>query len=264
MLNIIPSDSASIFSVLSAAQTLALVRPSNPPPGLAGFLFDIDGDDLFRMRSQISQHFVEDNTTIQDQIALEPERVVLRRLVAEVVYTKPTVPPISATPNPLPLNPAMQPMLTPGALQLSASAAAAAASANSAVTSTQSLWGYYVGKAGQQPNQTRQSIVFGYLYQLWLGRQLFTVETPWGVMINMAIETNDMEQPEETATKTECNITFQKIRFAQPAQTTVGQVAGRAAFQQSPMTQNGTAGSAPVSASEQSSILQQIMYPPTN
>lgn len=258
-LNIIPSDSASIYSVLSAAQTLALVRPSNPPPGLAGFLFDIDGDDVIRLRSQISQHFIEDNTTIQDQIALEPERVVLRRYMAELVYSQPTVPPVSATPNALPLNRAMQPVLTPGAVQTMEQL-----SPDVSVTQdAQDLWQYYLGTA-QAGGQTRQSIVFGYLYQLWLGRQLFTIETPWGVFTNMAIEMGDFEQPEETKGRTDFNLTFQKIRIAQPATVTVGQVAGRAAYQQASVTQGGTAGTPPVTPAQQSSILNQIMYPPSS
>ena len=263
-LNIIPSDKASIYSVLTAAQTLALVRPANPPPGLAGFLFDIDDDDIVKLRSQVSRHFVEDNTTIQDQVALEPEGVVLRRFVGELVYANPSVAPVSATPDPLPLNPGMVPAITPGALQDQIAAQVQSAAENKAVSDQQSLWGFYVGQGGETPNQTRQSIVFGYLYQLWLGRCLFTVETPWGVFTNMVIESADFEQAGISKSSSEATITFQKIRVAQPATVTVGQVANRAQIQQAPVTQNGSAGTTPVTPAQQSSILQQILYPPNS
>jgi hypothetical protein len=261
-LNIIPSDSASIFSVLTAAQTMALVRPQNPPPGLAGLIFDISGDETLRLRSQISQHFVEDNTTIQDQIALEPERVVLRKFMGELVYTKPTTSPISAVPNALPLNMGMMPVLTPGANQTLNASNATVASANNAAEAPNSLWSYYENSAGAAPNQTRQSIVMGYLYQLWLGRQLFTVETPWGVFTSMAIEMIDGEQPEETKFRTDMMITFQKIRTAGSVSVNVGQLAGRLNAQASPVANGGKSGLAPVSTAQNSSILKQILYPP--
>jgi hypothetical protein len=241
---IIPSDSASIYSVLTAAQNLTLVRPSNPPPGLAGFLFDIDGDQIFRLRSDISKHFIEDNTTIQDQIALSPEEVILRGYVAELVLgALPSSKAVSQTPSPLPLNQALMPAFTPGTIQAQINLAQVSAFA----PNVNSLWGKYIS-SGTASGQSRQSIVFNYFYQLWLGRELFTIETPWGTMLNMAILSLDAEQPEETNSRTDFSITFQKIRIAQQNSVTPGLVYGRANGSQ-PTIQNGVVPTAPSSLS---------------
>jgi hypothetical protein len=261
-LNIIPSDASSIYEALSTSQTLALVRPTNPPPGLAGFLFDIDGDDIMRLRTEFSQHYLEDNTSVIDQMALPPIRISMKRYVGELVYSKPTTQPVSSTPDPLLPNLAMMPLLTPGAQQTQDIDDDEEASAEAAVTDTQSLWSYYLGTAGQQPNQSRQSVVFGYIMQLWLGRQLFTVETPFGVMTSMGIESCDFEQPEETKSSSRCDLTFMNVRIVSDASVSVGQLAGRALAQQSPVTQNGSAGTPAVTPQQQASILQQIAYPP--
>ena len=106
--NIVPTDSPSIFTTLQTLQTSAsgtynaIVRPNNPPPGIGGYLFDIAGDDEVRLKAAISRHYVENNTPISDHIALEPEQITLRGLVAELVSGIPTTPTPQPTTDPLP------------------------------------------------------------------------------------------------------------------------------------------------------------------
>jgi hypothetical protein len=253
-MNIVPADSPSIYAALSTLQMqntlLALVRPNNPPPGIAGFLLDVVDDDGVELESDITDNYTEANTAIQDHIALRPEIVTVTGSVAELVFATQTSKAQSVPPNPLPLVPGLSPTLAPAAAEQQAATIAAAASTQAAASSSQSLYGYYQSKSPQQPNQTKQSLVYGYFYQLYLGRQLFSVETPWGFFTNMAILSLSAKQGAASRSVTDFSITFKKIRVAQSIVIQVGQLAGRAVFQQAGTTQNGFAGQQSVSTSQ--------------
>lgn len=264
-LNIIPSDEGSVFDVLKQLSTsqsqIALIRPNNPPPGIAGFLFDIVGDEAVELNTDTTDHYVEDNYAIQDQAALRPEKVTIRGFVAELVFVNPEEEKVSPVTNPLPANPGFEPELTPGARQELDEAEETIDLEDNAIESGQSLYGLYQQLASQRPNQTRQEQVFGYFYQLWKGRQLFTVQTPWGVFTNMILELGRSEQLEDTRFRTDMTLIFKKIRVAQSATVNVGQIAGRASFQRAPVSQNGTAGTPQVTAQEETSLLYKIAHP---
>src|ERR1035437_4411399 len=53
--------------------------------GIAGFVFDYEGEDRLSLESEISDHYAEDNSSIQDHIALRPYKVTLRGFVSELL-----------------------------------------------------------------------------------------------------------------------------------------------------------------------------------
>jgi len=118
--NIVQSDKPSIYDTLSTLQTAnpdqyaAIVRPDNPPAGIGGFVFDIPGDEEVRMKANISRHYVESNVPIADHIALEPEQITLRGMVAEIAVVQKTIVPTSRAVGVLPLCCPMMPRLTAG------------------------------------------------------------------------------------------------------------------------------------------------------
>ncbi len=260
-MNRVPSDAPSIFEVLKTLTSLerqAIVRPNNPPPGVAGFLFDIVGDDLTELESDITDHFVEDNTSIEDQIALRPERITVQGVVAELFTTPPSTTRVVSPADPLPNNVTLEPTLTPGAQQTQDQAQAAADARAATVVNTQSLYDYFSARSPQEPNQTRQSKAFAYFYQLWKGRQLFSVETPYGVWDNMAILTMRAKQSEETRFVSDFAVTFKKIRIATTVSVNLGQLAGRLFSQKSEVSQNGNAGTKQLTNADKESILFQL------
>lgn len=256
--NIVPTDSASVFAALNTlvlnSASLAIVRPNNPPPGIAGFVLDVTQDDGVELESNITDYYVEENTPVQDQIALQPEVVTVTGKVAELVLAAVTPQRVVTRANPLPLIPGLLPQLAPGAQAAQTATLVAASNTEAAVESAQTLYGYYQSRAPQQPNQTKQSMVFGYFYQLWLGRQRMLVETPYGFFTNMAIQSISAKQGPENRVVTDFSITFKKIRTVQALSLTAGLIpgwqgffsdgsqAGRAAPQAAPVTQNGLAG----------------------
>ena len=231
---VIPSDSPSIYDSLSTLDSQAIVQPNNPPPGIAGFLFDIPQDERVRLESRITDYFVEDNTTIQDNIALLPETFTVKGLIAEIIGFDPNSnsgTPQATIPDALPPNPTMTPVFTPQATQIQAQNAQAANATSTTVQQSTSLYDYYLNKSPQPPKVTRQSSVFGYFYQLWKGRALFSVQTPWGIFNNMAILSIDALQEEDSIYKSNFTITFKKIRIAGDATVVTGNLAGRAVAQ---------------------------------
>ena len=262
---IIPSDSPSIFELLKSLSTLdqqAIVRPNNPPPGLAGFLFDIPENDEMILRSNITDSYVEKNFAIQDNIALAPEEYTVRGLVAELVAVTPTTQKVANVTDPLPNAPFLEPELSQYDEETQTQFVANETATSAAATSNQSLFGFYQAKSTPPPNQTKQARILGYFYQLWWGRQLMTVETPWGIMTNMAISLVKAIQGEESRFLSTFTVTFKKIRFVDTITVNIGQLAGRAAMQSAPVTNNGNAGKTPVSTTDQQSLLYRLTQGP--
>lgn len=261
--SIIPSDSTSMFEVLNNLKVTrpdkyqAIVRPNNPPVGVAGYVFDIVGRGAMDLTSDITDHYVEDNTAIQDQISIKPEKFTVSGIVAELVFTQPIQQLQDAVVNPLPLFGPLLPQFTIGSEQIQAANEASTASQTNAIVDTQSLYGFFNGNVGSL-SQTRQSKAFSYFYQLQRGRQLFSVETPWGIMNSMAIESVTAEQGEDSIYKSDFTITFKKIRFARTITVNLGQLAGRAAQQRAQTTQQAKATTTNVSEDRKRSFLVQM------
>jgi hypothetical protein len=244
--NIVPTQGLDVFSALntlvSQTSRLAIVRPDNPPPGVAGYLFNIVTDDAVDLESEITDHYIENNTAIQDHIALKPEMISVRGLVAELAGIQVTQGNISQQPNALPGIPGYLPEFTDGTIQTMVQNEIEPERQQAAISDSQSLFGYYNSRAPQEPNQTKQSYIFGYFYQLWKGRQLFSVETPWGIWNNMAIMSLNATQGEDTRTVSDIRIQFKRISKVETVTITPGNLAGRATLQRSGVAQNGVVG----------------------
>src|SRR5271163_4191719 len=72
---------------------LALVTPQAnigyKPQSLTGavlptLLFHTEGENVAHLQSDITDHFIEDNTAINDQIALKPEMVTVHGFIGEL------------------------------------------------------------------------------------------------------------------------------------------------------------------------------------
>lgn len=232
-------------------------QPTNPawsqaPPPL---LFHYEGENIAELVSDITDHFVEDNTAIQDQIALRPEMVQVHGFIGELNDI-----------SPLPLSPLVQSVgelgLVSGFLpEISISAQhalnlaqqayqSAANSVNSAVSAWSSLLSgpATVGSSGITPGaqgQNKQQVMFQQFYGYWRSRSLFTVQTPWAIYDNMAIQSLRAVQDESTRMITDFHVIFKKIRFASLNQTPNLALAGRASDQAASLLDQGTVNPGP-------------------
>lgn len=119
---------------------------------------------------------------------------------------------------------------------------------SAAAAGTNSLWQYYLSL--QPTAKNNQAMVMGFIYQLWKGRQRFTIETPWGIFASMVIETADGTQPGDTPGRTDHRITFKRFNVAKEILIN-SQAVGRnknQATESNPQV-NGTVGKVPAAVS---------------
>lgn len=258
--NIVPTNQPSVYTKLDTLSTLkknAIVRPNNPPPGVAGFVFDIVVEDNVELAADVTDHYVEDNTAVQDHVALKPEQVTVRGLVGEIALTQDQQDQVADQVDALPLNEELLPPYTDVQLQEYAEEALQAQAEEAALTGDQSLLGVFDSSVPLPA--TKQSRAFAYFYQLWRGRELFTVDTPWGFFTDMVILSLRATQGEETKYISDFTIVFKKIRKAQELQVSPGQIAGRAEQQLSPASNNGVLGAEDPTPKQSESILHNLL-----
>lgn len=255
-----------------STQGMAPQNPANPdgtpstlpkPPTL---LFHYEGEQSIILESDITDHYIEDNTAVADQIALKPERYTVRGYIGELNNVAPTfLEPVRAAAEKLTNIGAYAPQVSVTAAlayaeafflyQTSKNVANAAVSAWKTISNLStggqaqtviSSSGIKVGNA-----QNEQQMAFQQFYGYWRNKNLFTVQTPWAVFQNMAIERIRPTQFDESRMVTEFEITFKMIRVASTIATgglsrATSFLDGRAAAQASPGVDLGV--SSPVSS----------------
>lgn len=228
---------------------------SQQPPAL---LFHYEGEQTIALESDITDHYVEDNTAIQDQISIKPEIITTHGFIGELNDIAPAaLAPIQAIANKLTTISAYTPALSATALlayneafqlyQIGASAVQSAVAAWSSINGTGGESVISSGGLTSQSNQNKQQVMFQQFYGYWRNRTLFTVQTPWAVFTNMAIKTLKAIQDAETNVITDFEVSFKTIRFAS-TQTDQGQgliADGRAATQSSGVVDQGVSTPVP-------------------
>lgn len=184
--------------------------PSQLPPAI---LFNYEGEQSIGIESDITDHYVEDNTAIQDQIALRPETVTTHGFVGELndVVPEPLAK-LKEIRDKLLVLGAYTPQLTLTAAIAYNQALAAYQTAKNLLNSAVARWSSITN--GNNQAQTQQQAYFQQFYGYWKSRTLFTVQTPWAVFDNMAIKSLRAIQTEDTRVITDFEVTFKKIRFA--------------------------------------------------
>jgi hypothetical protein len=209
---------------------------SNP-----SILFHYEGEQSITIESDITDHYIEDNTTVQDQISLKPTIITTHGFIGELNDISPvrnqllqsllsklsiisSYTPALSTVALLAYNNAFQ------AYQIAANAVNAAVSSWASIsnaTGTSTYGENVIGNNGLTnaitgPNastttkllQNRQQLAFQQFFAYQQLRTLFTVQTPWAIFQNMAIMNLHPVQEAETNVITDFQITFKQIRLA--------------------------------------------------
>lgn len=211
-----------------------IVKPKNAK-GIGGFVFDYEGETDIQLQAEITDHFSENNTSINDHIAIRPIKINLRGFVTELLLLKDTALTgfINSVQNKLTTVPAFLGKYTPQGLAQAQKALTQAQNTintiNQGVARVQNLVGFF-SNAAQRP--TRQSKAYAQLEALMQTKQIFSVETPYRYFENMAIETIHFIQPEESKYLSDISITLKQTRFVNiQAANNQSFQNGRAAFQ---------------------------------
>lgn len=213
-------------------------------------LFDYEGEQTGTFESDITDHYVEDNTSIQDQIALRPEIITTRGYIGELNdIAPPLLQSLQAAANKLTVVNAYIPALSTTALLAYNTAFQAYQLASLAGSAGTAAWGAISGNGAQ--TQTKQQAAFTKFYGYYRNRTLFTIQTPWAIFQNMAIKTLRPVQDAETRMITEFQVEFKMMRFAETISTNglSLQFQGRAANQASLGVHTGASTGTPSTVS---------------
>lgn len=226
--------SGAISGIIVQAKDVG-IQPKNPKPrGALGliadfvlnqppsFFFHYRGEDSVQLQSDITDFWVEDNSPVQDHIALKPEIITVQGFIGELN----NVPPQIFSPfglniaEKVTLLSAFRPGLSATATRTINRASQVYSAANKVASSIVSAIGAFAGGP-----TSAQSNAFQKFYGYWKNRTLFTVQTPWNVFDNMAILSLKAIQSEETRMISDFEIQFKKINFVEVKTLTASEVA---------------------------------------
>lgn len=237
--------------VLVTPQKTVGYQPQNSPswtqdtstPGPA-LLFNYEGEQSTTLTSDITDHYVEDNSALQDHIAIKPVTITTHGFVGELNDIAPSIlEPLKIAADRLLTIGAFTPQLSVSALQVYAKAKLAYDVGKSLKNSAVSAWSSINGASNSSvingsgltesanKTQTQQQVYFQQLYGYWRNRNLFTIQTPWAIFQDMAIMNLRAVQDAESRVITDFEITFKQLRFSSTLSLDESRKYGDAGFQ---------------------------------
>lgn len=197
-----------------------------------GLLFHYEGENTATLESDITDHYVENNSTISDQISIKPEIITVQGFVGELTDALPKYNSLvkGIQSKLTQLSPYAPEFTTSALIAINEAILAYQVVANATTAVQQTLaWG---SGANQPKNKfvNKQQYYFGQFYSWWKNRNLFTIQTPWAIFDNMAVKSLKAVQSGDTRMITDFEITFKKMYFINP-QVVVNNATGRGASQ---------------------------------
>ena len=255
--DVVKSAQTLINTAISASNTLVSVVGT---VGIAGFVFDIADDDMIELDADITDHYVENGTAVQDHIALRPERVTVRGLVGEyrhIVEGKQTK--LEKATQKLTTLASYLPPLSQAASAIykglqGKNESASLALFGSVNNITNTAMDLYRAYRNVNLPQTEQQKAFIYFEALRNSRALFTIQTPFRYYTDMAIESIRATQSGFSRDQSDFEISFKKMRFVdvdkktlsnKQWQTLTKDEQGRLAEQKAAIEQMGIASTNP-------------------
>lgn len=184
--------------------------------GIAGFAFDIFEEHKSEQLAEITDHFVEDNSTIQDHIAIKPEKITLRGFVGELTEERATPKSqVAELTEKLTIINSYIPVITGAAKQLQNQIQTGNLSTVDGVEDAVGT-GVDLFQAYKElnPPDTKQAKAFNFFKALFDAKQLVAVDTPFGFFSDMAIESLVSIQG-DNAYIMDFSVTLKKFRTAE-------------------------------------------------
>ena len=194
----------------------ALVRPKSAE-GIGGFIFDIPDTESLQLQSDITDHFTESNSFLNDHIVRKPLILTLAGFIGELVYRAPggIEGAVQELDNRLETVEAYAGDLTPGGVQTAQRIIGQAQNAVSAINQTLDKIENVVGLFdGEEAGLNLQQKAYNSLYSLWKEYSIVTVQTPWRFFRSMAIQNVSLTQNAESKEITDISVTLKEMRIA--------------------------------------------------
>jgi len=208
-------DNIDVEKISSALKQITVFPQENL--GIAGYVFDITKRYEVSLQSTITEHYIEDNSFIQDHISNQPATVTVNGFVGEIAVQKKNI-----------LNKVADITQKLTVIQQYASRGISTvkrltnAYENGTINNTTSFLKYaskntkdiYSLYKDFNSGLTKQGRAFQFFSAMRDARQLVSIETPWKFYQNMIIQTLTATRDEDKALITDFSITFKEVRFA--------------------------------------------------
>lgn len=197
----------------------ALLSPKSAE-GISGFIFDIPDSESVTLATDITDHFTEDNSFINDHKVKLPIIISLSGFIGEKVFRQPggIEGALQNLSNRLEVVDSYLGDFTPGAVQTAQKVVQQVEKTVSAINQTldkiENVVGFF---AGEGANPTAQEKAFNEIRALWDSNATVTVQTPWQYFGSMSIESVTFSQDGTTKEITDISVTLKEFRVAAEA-----------------------------------------------
>ena len=184
--------------------------------GVSGFVFDVPDIETVTLDSEITDHYTENNTFIQDQIVNKPVKIALTGLIGEVVFRAPTglAKILASLASALATVSAYAPSWSQGGIQKTQAVVAGAQNGLNALNSyfdlAQNMLNVLSGSGSN-----KQTIAFNKLDALRSQKTICTVQTPYKYYPSMVIETISFTRNSDSNDLSSISITLKEFRAAE-------------------------------------------------
>lgn len=218
------SASNTAFGAINSGRgyvdTLANKYILNGAGGIGGFVFDYEGETTITLESEITDHWIETNTAIQDHVAIKPMHFTLRGFVGELVQKNNSgiLGLLGSIGNKLSQVPAYLGTNTPGMVnKLQKARQQLTANINKIDNGLKRITNIARAFGLASPTNSAQKAAFAKLWAMWSSRQIVSVTAPFTVCKSMIIERITFIQDENTKTMSDISVTVKEIKQATTA-----------------------------------------------
>jgi len=208
----------------SIRQIVDIVLEPKYSPGISGFVFDIPTNETLSYTADITDHYTENNSHINDHITIKPITISLSGLIGELVYRQPegVAAVVKDLQSRLSIIQGYAGQFTPPGFQYVQQginiADTAVSTVNQSIDRIKNTIAWIQSVAGKR--DTLQQQAAQQLKSLMYTKELVTVQTPWGYFDNMAIDSISITQGEDSKLYSDISVTLKEIRFAEVEFTT--------------------------------------------
>lgn len=194
----------------------SLLSP-NGAKGIGGFVFDVPDNESLSLSSDITDHYTENNSYLNDHIVRKPIIVTLSGFVGELVYEgKSGVEAgIQELTNKLETIEAYAGEYTPGWVQTAQSTLSQVQNTVSAINQQLEKVENVISLFTDSDQQkTQQQKAYNQLRTLWEKGETFSILTPWDSFDSMVIQSITFSQGPESDGISDISVTLKQIKTA--------------------------------------------------
>jgi len=186
--------------------------------GFGGFLFDVEGETSVNLTAEITDHYLEDNSAVQDHIAIRPKKLTLKGYVGELVHRNEEEDGaiIQKVTQKLTVASQYLPTLSAATKQIQDAKREALEDGVSLedvrLDSINRITDYYAFARNVLTPVSKQQQAYMYFKALHEGKFLVSVQTPFEFMNRMAIESVSAKQDEGSRFVSDFTIVLKEIR----------------------------------------------------